>query len=125
MAVNLPSIPAFGFEWAKCNANEIRCNHLRKHSVTAVDVQAEEVSYFAANFFKVLGAIFPLVGIGRIFDAVFLSDDGEKILFIIRGIMELSGLGIVALGIDIGITIGRAVALSLNEHNAEPQLYNL
>jgi hypothetical protein len=117
----LPSVPAFGFEWGSCNANQTRCHHRRNHSLTAADVQAEEVSYWATNFFKVLGAIVPLVGIGRIFDAVFLSEDGEQVLSIIRGIMELSGLGIVALGIDIAITIGRAVAISLNKHNAEPQ----
>lgn len=119
MTVNLISVPAFGFEWAKCNANEARCHHRRNHSLTAIDTQAENVSYFATNFFKVLGAFIPLVGIGRIFDAVCLSDEGEKILSIIRGVMELTGLGVVSLGLDIAITIGRAVAISLNEYNSE------
>lgn len=121
MSVNLTSVPVFGFEWEKCNANETRRHHRRNHSLTVED-QAADVSYLANNIFKLLGAFVPLVGVGRIFDAVFLSDEGVQILAIIRGIMELTGLGLVAVGIDVVITLGRAVAISLDKYNAEPQI---
>ncbi len=119
MPVDLASVPVFGFEWEKCNANEARRCHHQKHRALSVADQAEEVSYIATNIFKILGAFVPLVGVGRIFDAVFLSDEGVQILAVIRGIMELAGLGCVALGLDIAITVGRAVAISLDEYNAQ------
>lgn len=118
MTTNLSSVPAFGFEWEKCNANEVRRHHRRNHSLT-VDIQAEDISYVATNIFKILGAFIPLVGVGRIFDAVFLSDEGVEVFAIIRGVMELTGLGMVAVGIDIAITIGVAVAISLDAFNEQ------
>ena len=123
MSVQLKPVPAFGFEWDQCNANEARLQYIRDHALTAVEIQAEEVSYFAMNFFKVLGAILPLVGIGRIFDAVFYTEHEGQALSIIRGLMEISGLGIVAIGIDVFVTLGRAFAISYNRRDTE--LYSI
>ncbi len=109
--IRLNSRPVFGYEYETCNAKERRMIDLRQMPAYAQKSDAEleniaKVSYWAANFFKVLGAFVPVVGVARIIYAVAQNDEqlGKEVL---RGLAELLGAGLFMIAIDVAVTVYR------------------
>lgn len=105
MSINLSSPPAFGFETLGCYAHDVRVRSYQAQGVNNPESSAR-IAYMAANFFKLLGVICPVVGIGRMIEAL-VSGDANSGMHFLRGVGELLGLGIFFFGIDIIVTIDR------------------
>lgn len=101
--ISLKSAPAFGFESESCNASVARA---MKANLNPRGNDGKIV-YWAANFFKILGVVLPLVGAIRMIDALSSSDENSGMHFL-RGLGELLGCGFFILGIDIAVTLYRA-----------------
>lgn len=108
-SINLSSCPAFGFETANCNANKARvakCSTSDPRVVAAKKNLIEKTYYKAANVFKVLGYVCPLVGAVRIVTAL-TGNDANKMHHVARGAAELFGLGLFLFAADVAVTLHR------------------
>lgn len=103
--IHLHSAPAFGFEWQGCNASFTR--QVAKGNYFNFNGNEAKTAYLAANFFKILGVVCPLVGAVRMIEALS-SNDKNKTMHFLRGLGELLGCGIFILGVDMVVTIHRA-----------------
>jgi hypothetical protein len=108
--IHLSTVPTFGYEYATCNADKARINSYAKLELPNPK-EAAETNHIAANIFKVLGTIMPLVGFVRI--AMALCDEDipadSFLREVLRGIAEILGAGALLLLADITVTIAREV----------------
>lgn len=116
-SINLSSAPAFGFEFASCNAE-------LSYEQTPIQVKDR---YKGKNIRKVMGyipIIGMLLGITRIRQARVLNSQQlpNRFNHIVRGSIEALNLGFLLLIPDLLLTAARAIRVSLPRASAAEQL---